>query len=94
MDVELNRQERNLILAALWHMRVAVAGPKNEKATGLEAGAGIDQVAEKLGGTPGSSSTDWGSLRPSSHRSQMPFEPCDEGKVVQPIDRRGLTRGL
>ncbi len=53
MGVELSKQERNLILAALWHMRVAVAGPKNERATGPETATGIDQVTENLGETPG-----------------------------------------
>ena len=50
--MELSKQERNLILTALWHMRRTLTS-STEKASGLEAGAGIDQVAEKLGGTPG-----------------------------------------
>jgi hypothetical protein len=52
VDVDLSVDERNLILVALWKVRQTLAGRAKE-ASGLDAGAGIDQVAEKLGGKPG-----------------------------------------
>ena len=52
MDVNLSKTERDLILVALWQMKLSLGKPVEDD-TGLPAGAGIDQVAFKLGGTEG-----------------------------------------
>jgi hypothetical protein len=52
MDVNLSKTERDLILVALWQMKQTLGKPV-EDGTGLPAGAGIDQVAFKLGSTEG-----------------------------------------
>jgi hypothetical protein len=61
MDVNLSLTERNLILVALWQMKLANGKIRassdeagvNDLEMGLKIAQGIDQVAFKLGGTDG-----------------------------------------
>ena len=61
MDVELSDAERNLILVALWQMKLSSGKVRaeaadlsaDELAKGLEIAGRIDQVAYKLGGKAG-----------------------------------------
>jgi hypothetical protein len=52
MDVNLSKTERDLMLVALWQMKLSLGKPVGDD-TGLPAGAGIDQVAFKLRRTKG-----------------------------------------
>ncbi len=53
MDVDLSDEERNLILMALWQLKLSIGKPADDDASEFPAGSGIDEVAYKLGGTPG-----------------------------------------